>query len=75
MKKYGAEAAEKISNMNTQQAEKEGESELTKLQKEVWLPLPEQCLAVRKGAWDVSLAWQATPMPRAADIHMMEGQL
>ena len=35
MKKYGAEAADKISNMNTQQAEKEGESELTKLQKEV----------------------------------------
>ena len=35
MKKYGAEAAEKISNMNAQTAEKEGESEITKLQKEV----------------------------------------
>ncbi len=35
MKKYGAEAAEKISNMNAQQVEKEGESELSKLKKEV----------------------------------------
>ena len=38
MKKYGAEAAEKISNMNAQQEKKEGDSDLTKLQKEVASP-------------------------------------
>ena len=33
--KYGGEFADKISHINAQQAEKEGESEVTKLQKEV----------------------------------------
>ena len=35
VKKYGAEAADKISHINAQQAETEGESEIKKLQKEV----------------------------------------
>ncbi|CAL5219069.1 g831 [Coccomyxa viridis] len=38
VKKYGAEAAEKISNMNAQQEKKEGDSDLTKLQKEGGVP-------------------------------------
>lgn len=49
MKKYGAEAAEKISNMNAQQAEKEGESEITKLQKEVDFHYP--CRVLLSGPW------------------------
>ena len=35
MKKYGAEAADKISHINAKQAEAEGESDIKKLQKEV----------------------------------------
>ena len=35
VKKYGQEAADKISHINAQEAEKEGETELQKLQKEV----------------------------------------
>jgi len=40
VKKYGAEAADKISHINAQQAETEGESEIKKLQKEGGVPEP-----------------------------------
>ena len=43
VKKYGAEAADKISHINAKQAEAEGGSEIKKLQKEVSWQSSEAC--------------------------------
>ena len=62
--KFGGEFADKISHINAQQAEKEGESEVTKLQKEV-RSLDSVLLLMRPTlARDVLMAWQVLASPR-----------